>query len=257
MTKMKDRTRNFYFYSLFGVPFDKVAELEVKGKIILCAHKAYGDLSRTIGYCLSTNEIEKKKKDPEVQKYNNQKNMFKNEVCEYIGGQISVLLENVRGKGCTEFDTWHSEICNEIIKKAKDKEGLVKDFNYGQAQKWVNMTIKYMDVTGLWDDCEAYKHLRTICHIPVDSYILEAASDEGIVAPYKNGEMGSYKESKSLKWSQWQEEHYKMFIGIPYDKNGNYKQKCLRSIPKSLPDWEDEKWIEYAHKNSNKNSPKK
>ena len=60
MTMMKDRTRNFYFYSLFGVPFDKVAELEVKGKIILCAHKAYGDLSRTIGYCLSTNEIEKK-----------------------------------------------------------------------------------------------------------------------------------------------------------------------------------------------------
>ena len=54
---------------------------------------------------------------------------------------------------CT-YDTWHRNLCSSldsIYKKARctwgESNGKPLKFSYGIAQKWVNMTMKYMTIT--------------------------------------------------------------------------------------------------------------
>lgn len=97
------------------------------------------------------------------------------------------------------FDEWHKKVCGEIVNincsveglKAEDKtKATVKIakllrhmdknvhgvFTYGQAQKLVNMMLKYLYIYYQcegWDDLEK---LRSSFHVPIDSYVLKAFS---------------------------------------------------------------------------------
>lgn len=85
------------------------------------------------------------------------------------------------------FDKWHKKTCKELIKlygKVKiEQEDKEEDrLKFGQAQKWVNMTLKYL-VTFLIANKEnnafpfvkdnwRFVELMPYYHIPVDSFIL-------------------------------------------------------------------------------------
>lgn len=70
-----------------------------------------------------------------------------------------------------QYDTWHRRVCEEIKKYYIDN-GV--DMTIGQAQKWLNMTMKYLfvaDVPGIAD-------VFYLCHVPIDSYIIDAAEKQ-------------------------------------------------------------------------------
>lgn len=167
-----------------------------------------------------------------------------------MSDQISDLIS---GRCKEPFDAWHIECCNKIIALAVECQGLVESFTYGQAQKWVNMTLKYMDISGFWDQKEQFIRLRQSLHVPVDSYILEASADHQVLLPRMDGKGNStYSESTSKKWSNWDEDDYKAFIGI-----GQVSDSDLRKKISNLAEWEDENWIRIAWKNSAMNPENK
>ena len=113
---------------------------------------------------------------------------------------------------------------------------------YGQAQKWLNMMLKYVLMTA--EDSA----LKNYLHIPVDSYIMQAVGSDNPklkhclkleCVPKKDGTVGKYSESASKPWSKWTYEEYIAF------------QNCIReaisaSDYTSPIEWENEAWIEVA-----------
>ena len=70
----------------------------------------------------------------------------------------------------TAFDKWHRTTCLGLIQ-------LYKKFKYprfyvGQAQKWVNMTLKYIFTMGD-SRIKGFGRVYRFCHIPIDKIVLE------------------------------------------------------------------------------------
>lgn len=77
----------------------------------------------------------------------------------------------------------------------RDEQILKENFTIGQAQKWVNMTLKYLWLLDALPDNIDKKDL----HVPIDSYIIK-------IAYRKKGNIqicfGIRKKPKEL-WSKW------------------------------------------------------
>jgi len=159
------------------------------------------------------------------------------------------LLEELKKlKNQHDFDAWHEELCNNIVNKyceVKDNEKAF--FTYGNAQKWVNMTIKYLWVLGMLPNSIKEKDL----HIPVDSFIIDALykgkeKDDNIDFPKIEGKKlkeGKYYEQPSSyfkPWSKWEkDEYYETFHDSIKGKKYNLS-------------WENIKWIESAERRKRK-----
>ena len=154
--------------------------------------------------------------------------------------EYDVLENAVKGSDERQsaFDREHQRICEEIINTYSE----ISELTYGQAQKWLNMMLKYVLMTA--EDSA----LKNYLHIPVDSYIMQAVGSDNPklkyflkleCVPQKNGTVGKYSESTSKPWSKWNYEEYIAF------------QNCIREAISessySFPiEWENEAWIEIA-----------
>lgn len=212
MINVKDEAWDFLCYSYFEILNTDTDDVKAKK----CAHRAYLDLARTLSY--DKNSDEEDRKD------------FVHRICELIVQKIGNKED-------------HFDICQAVCTAAKAENILIngykrnEKFYYGQAQKWVNMTMKYMWLIGLIED-------RSALHIPVDSYIMEAASEEGIQLPQKSSNNYGKFSFESLPWSKWEEPHYKKFVE---------KSVILGECP---IDWEFKAWINVAEKHKKKNNQK-
>jgi len=102
-----------------------------------------------------------------------------------------------------EFDSWHHMICNSLIMSYQ--VGGYMDFSYGQAQKWLNMTMKYIYVFG--DDYfPDYTSVYNFCHMPLDNYILDALYKKG--APKLGTSWSTTKKVNYLKIQNWIRDAY-------------------------------------------------
>ena len=63
----------------------------------------------------------------------------------------------------SEFDILHKAACYSLISSFSGQT-----FTVGQAQKWINMTFKYLHLL----DYPAVQRVYEYCHIPIDRYIL-------------------------------------------------------------------------------------
>ncbi len=147
--------QEFLFYSYFGESWAALKNDKEKAKKV-CFRRAYRDFCRTLSF---TNEKEEN-------------------FCEslYTKKPLSNKLDDIL-KSCSQddFDKKHENICsNEIIGHANSVKGL--KFYYGQAQKWLNMTLKYMYMTGLWEN--EFSNMEEYLHIPLDNYILRGVFNE-------------------------------------------------------------------------------
>lgn len=148
------------------------------------AFRAYRDFNRTLRF----GDID----------FNKRINLRKT-VTEILRKQITEL-NNGDIDTQNKFDIWHKETCS-MIRQPYNDAGI--NFSWGQAQKWLNMTIKYLYIVG---DCD-FKGVFQFCHIPVDNYVFEIARKElGIPMP-------------EIRWSRWTE----------YDNQYMAYQKELRS----------------------------
>ncbi len=217
MSNITSETLEFLWYSYFGVSVETAQKTDKDEIMKICAEKAYLDMNRTLSF------------------ESDERNDFRPDICgliiEEIKNSIFTTAEN-------DFDDVHNAVCNKIIKVANEKSVLKNDLEYGQAQKWLNMTLKYMWLMGLWE--EELSALKDVLHVPVDSYIIEAVwENEKVSLPLNKGKRNSaYSYDKVKPWSKWEEDEYKEF------------QKSLRENlnNKSPIEWEGPVWIKIAEK---------
>lgn len=193
--------------------------------LVKCAEKAYLDLCRTIKFNTENKDTRKGAKQ---------------KICEMLVHEYDILENAVKGSDEKQnaFDCEHKRICEEIINTYSE----ISELTYGQAQKWLNMMLKYVLMTA--EDSA----LKNYLHIPVDSYIMQAVGSDNPklkhclkleCVPKKDGAVGKYSESTSKPWSKWTYEEYIAF------------QNCIREAISessySFPiEWENEAWIEIA-----------
>ncbi len=246
---LRSEAINFFLYSYFGI----YAEDNVEKMMLKCASRAYLDLNRTIKFNEDLKEKEGQNKREKDIRWHCKK-QFREEIAKGIVNKIEEKIKETSGAHQSwvsdKFNQWHHGICSEIKKKAlnakckwegQEEISFIEDnkFTYGQAQKWLNMTLKYMWLLDLLP-----REWEKLLHAPVDSFILEAATKEGIPIPSTGiEELQDYKESKVLKWSKWDNidekcEEYSKFqerIEDLCSKNNN-----------SVIQWEGKEWIEVA-----------
>ena len=118
-----------------------------------------------------------------------------------------------------QFDEWHRSLALNLI-RIYEEDGI--SFSYGQAQKWINMTAKYIYLAGEFDFVGIFGFL----HIPIDNYIMDIAESKlGIEKPKQ-------------PWSRWCYEQYKSYQDSLMGTLANQGQEPLR--------WEFRNWLEAA-----------
>ena len=70
-----------------------------------------------------------------------------------------------------DYDAWHRGVCGDLVAYYKTQNIA---FTVGHAQKWVNMTMKYLYIHGGVDVTAVFDFL----HVPVDSYIFSAVEQQ-------------------------------------------------------------------------------
>lgn len=212
---------NFLLYSYFGIELKDLEPAQEQAVIVKCAQRAYKDFCRTLRF--RKLDGSKSKKDIE--------NTHK-EFCSNICGKIERLIsESLLLSNVDHFDFRHNEACKAIC-QAVFKSNILEKFCYGQAQKWLNMTIKYIWLLGLRK--EQFDRLIPVIHVPVDRYVMKAASEAGISLLRKDGQSKEYHADKSVSWSQWD---YGTYIKFQHDLRHRYPAPII---------WEGPEWIRIA-----------
>lgn len=252
MTEVKNnKAFDFLLYSYFGI---KESDLKQQSKKVpyICAKRAYLDLARTVKYNYSSSKLEemksKKSSEEDRDEANNfiesKNNLIKN-ICENILSSVKTEKGEISFEN-SDFDKWHKAKCEEIINfmnNSIDKSNtniLKKDFTIGQAQKWVNMTLKYLWLLNSLPTGVKPEYL----HIPIDSYIIKIAYSKKVTFKYALG----LEEKREKSWSKLSD--YEKYFEI---------QEAIREAIKTnttnetIPiKWESLAWIEVAEKQANK-----
>lgn len=141
-----------------------------------------------------------------------------------------------------DYDKWHNNTCGGICEKYS-KVCLEKGphfFTYGNAQKWVNMSMKYIWMLGLLP----IEVPETALHVPIDRYIIDTLWDanQDIGFPLKEGRNVNRKRSYAkpsdyvIGWSQWEKTDYCETF-----------RKSISGDEFTL-EWENNAWIRAAEK---------
>lgn len=209
----KENAIDFLLYSYFEVTLESNEEDLLRAAI----NRAYRDAS---SHVLSVK---------------NDKSGKKKAVVEKISTQIKGLSDT------QDYDSWFERLCGDLKTIYKGEE-----FYIGHAQKWINMTMKYLyilksifekyDKPAIFPQLTGDGGLEQKLHFPVDDLIMEALwNEDAQFLPLREGKKatGKYSKDKVVPWSQW-EEQYQAFR----DK--------LPERDKSPLDWEGPVWIEIA-----------
>lgn len=223
----KKELYDFLMYCVFSITGKKDEDKKIK-----CARRAYRDLARTLRYKYSSSELEDAKKDPNVDKFKKDRNSWVNEICEELIKSIKEFPEG------GDFNQWHNKKCGELIKKAAGKD-LFKEgysFTWGHAQKWLNMTLKYLWLMDLLPEEISSGSL----HVPIDSYILDALKDEPL-----------FKNKNLIKASKYNEQAWSAMSEDDYEELQREISNMAKKKNKSPIKWEGTAWIKIASKGNN------
>ena len=108
-----------------------------------------------------------------------------------------------------EFDIWHKQTCTILTEIYYQKQ---HPLYIGQAQKWINMTLKYI-FTFRQSRLPGFSSLYSLCHVPLDNIFIE------YLAPYNPPKLSTSWSritdySEYLNFQQWVRVH---FTTIPLD----------------------------------------
>ena len=245
MNQLADNKKlmDFLLYSYFGCESEDLAREGIQK----CAYRAYLDLNRRIAFKYSSSELDKMQKDNTdlAKKYKEAKKALIESVCDIILCSVD-KYECVDG----QFSLWHKAKCEEIkgtmnTAVFQDDSLILKSnsFTYGLAQKWVNMTLKYLWLLDMLPNGLSEAEL----HVPVDSFILEALKETQQFNTKGNRITGSGK-SYYYNGEAWS--------AISEYKNYKKLQDGIRNIAEkqgiSPIQWEGSAWMDVAKKRSSK-----
>jgi len=147
----------------------------------LACNKAYLDLSRTIQFEVSLSKMSKNQRKDVTKK----RQELKKKILSWLQKEVESL------NNPSEYDDWHNRICEGIIERFSENGKAV--LSYGQAQKWLNMTMKYLIVIGN----DNIQRLIPYLHVPIDNIVLDLAYEQFGISV-----------STEKPWSQWDKEDY-------------------------------------------------
>jgi hypothetical protein len=122
--------------------------------LALCVRRAYLDLNRTLhGFAA---------------------HHCANQLRDTAHQRVATLLAALKEIEATQvaFDTWHRKACTDL--RAHFRQGQFNAFTHGQAQKWLNMTLKYVFSMGE-QRLQGYAKHYEFAHIPIDNMFVSAA----------------------------------------------------------------------------------
>ena len=143
-----------------------------------------------------------------------------------------------------DFGIWHRYLLKDLLNIYKGydfNDGY--EFTLGIAQKWINMTMKYLQVIFCFSQAVGLKFQKNYSnmietyqnsfHVPIDSIILKAAKSDFHI------------NCISENWSKIKD----------YRKYKTFQKAIATKIKKeeygSPIDWESPKWMEYSQKTKN------
>lgn len=232
---MKDKTPaiDFLLYSYFEITSDcKRDEM-----IDACIKRAYLDTCRRINFPL-----------PAAQKKDEAKGQY------FYEHTVDVLRKRIEQLSEQDYDQWHKETCEAVIKMgcADDIRNFYQEsivLTYGHAQKWVNMTMKYLYLLEQLLEKGYVSCNWSKLHVPIDSFIMESIYKDIELPGREHGR--SFDKVKKLKfdtaqsddllpWSKWEQKGYE---GV-YQKIRSHAQKGDENICPLV--WENSAWIKVA-----------
>ncbi len=167
--------------------------------------RAYRDMNRTIRFNGTDDTIR-------IQLREQVTTLLKREIFNLETGEI---------KTQEEYDMWHRNLCDKIKQAYAEKS--VK-LTAGQAQKWINMTIKYLYLLEHSD----FENVFTFLHVPLDNYVFDIAEEHlGIKRPI-------------IAWSKW-DDYDRQYL--EYQKEIRKRMTCYEPLR-----WEFKYWLKSARK---------
>lgn len=118
-----------------------------------CINRAYRDFNRTLhgfGSLLDNEKITK-------------------EVKKYLFDEFE-KLKSEKIKAQEDFNSWHENQC--LALNTLYVENNYNSFHIGQAQKWINMTFKYIFSYGN-KYLDGYDNIYQFCHVPLDNILID------------------------------------------------------------------------------------
>lgn len=145
-----------------------------------------------------------------------------------------IYNEKVNRSTQESFDKWHEKTCGKIIGCYDGVNSNKSIFTYGNAQKWLNMALKYLWLLG--DLPNDIKEERL--HAPIDSYILQKLWNlkaEGVTC---SADTFYYKGNSWSKISDYND----------YFDLQKVIRDMAKQVGKTVIEQENEAWIEMAIK---------
>lgn len=174
-TILSEKDYNTFYKSIvFGI-----IDEPIKASI----NAAYRDVCRTI------TGFSKHKNHDEI--LNNATLVLENEIRKLVEKEMS---------NQSEFDKWHKKCCNKLIEAFENQK-----FYYGQAQKWINMSLKNLSMI----EHNLVEKNYEFFHIPIDNYIMDITNEKISVAWSR---IIDYKE-----YIEYQINFRNRYKGIPLD----------------------------------------
>lgn len=253
---------NFLLFSYFGITLESEPD-DVMDKAI---SKAYNDATRQGAFNTQlTDELKEKIEKVKNSSGDKENNLGENLIKENVLALINTSHKNIDKE---YFNSWHCSLCHKLINCYETALESDEYFTYGNAQKWVNMTMKYLyliySIFSVYaksnnkfvDSCgEHINKISEFLHVPVDSYIIESVWDnESIKLPLnekklcKNGKRGVYNSEKVVAWSKWRNEN-----GEYYEFQNTLNDFINKEYKLTPIDWEGPAWIDVAIKRKEKN----
>lgn len=229
-----DYAIDFLFYSYFRLDLNSSTSDIVNSAI----EKAYLDAVQQGAYNTLVPD-NMKDKSAEI------KGLAKTKILEFLS---SVSIEDYRIK----HDTCCDNLVNLYVDIRNKNNSELQAFTFGNAQKWVNMTTKYIYLICVVFSNTAEQHpfkksiyskfidFENILEIPIDSFILEKIWNDlpQVELPLKNNRNrnGKWSSEKVIPWSQWNRDMYVSF-----------RNSFLKTVHNPIA-WENTAWIEIAQK---------
>ena len=120
-----------------------------------------------------------------------------------------------------EFDELHEELCQLFLDETKK---LGKAYTYGNAQKLINMTFKYL---ACFQDYPAFAALFDYCHAPIDNISLKQFKGVGVPNILKDGLTYKYSYRKrDCSWTQLDKDAYLSLVEDYRNKIDSVDPNC-------------------------------
>ena len=94
----------------------------------------------------------------------------------FLSGRLQDIEESNEIYDQSSFDAWHERGCIDLI--AAVRGAGYAEMHIGQAQKWLNMALKYAFVFPV-EQLPAFAKLFPWCHVPIDNIILKCVEFNG------------------------------------------------------------------------------